>query len=267
VSVAVAPRRARRRGAVLDRALVLQRHAGAGTPDDLSHSLSRESEAGADAREVLPGLVAPHHLSVSLLDCWASSGEGAASLTHPGCRGPLCDEGHRRGDPRLFAAVRRPSIVTSTGLGCFLAHLSDLWMRQPAPCSGRRITARKASSRFSPAVASASAFEDAGRAGAPLLHNHECLRRPMRPVAERAGRRTRPAFGRGGIAARGQTAGSPVAGLRIKRVEIGCAKLNMPSMLPASASNDPPPMRGSDQLSSMKRRTEVVSVSELSTEF
>jgi hypothetical protein len=82
VGIAVAPRRSWRRLAILDGALVLPRHAGAGLLDDLPHPLSRESEACADAREVLAGPLAAEHLGVSLLDPWPSRCEDPSALTH-----------------------------------------------------------------------------------------------------------------------------------------------------------------------------------------
>jgi hypothetical protein len=42
----------------------------------------RRSGHGADTREVLAGLVATEHLSVSPLDSWSSRSEDASALTH-----------------------------------------------------------------------------------------------------------------------------------------------------------------------------------------
>jgi hypothetical protein len=48
----------------------------------------------------------------------------------------------------------------------------------------------------------------------------------------------------------------------------GCGKFSIPPSEPASASNEPPPIRcPPSQLSSMKRRIEVWSVIALSTKF
>lgn len=89
VGVAVPPRRSGRSLAILDGARVLPRHAGAGLLDDLTHPLARDSQAGADACEVLAGLVAVERLGVSLLDFRASSGEDASSLTHRATYSPI----------------------------------------------------------------------------------------------------------------------------------------------------------------------------------
>jgi hypothetical protein len=82
MGVAVPPRRPWRRGALLDGALVLPRHAGAGAHDDLPDTLSRQVKIGTDAREILAALVAADDLGVSPRNSRASGCVGAGLLPH-----------------------------------------------------------------------------------------------------------------------------------------------------------------------------------------
>ena len=76
-----------------------------------------------------------------------------------------------------------------------------------------------------------------------------------RGTQEERGGTAAPLLGLGDVS--GYETGLPVAGLRMNGVSFACVQLNSPFRLPATASKDPPPMRGTSQLSSMNRRIEV----------